>query len=94
MQQATHNAAVGRCLVVAGVVFLAYRTSTHPLAWQVSLSHWGRPPVVVSRHQIKRDAKAQVARVRRICRTRDLRDVAVFAALIQELAAFSDGTVE
>ncbi len=91
VQRATEAAAAGECVLVAGLVFIAYQAPRQPHAWQFSLSHWGRPPVVVSVHRLKRAAEAQVERVNRASGTRDVRDDATFATLIQELAAFGDG---
>ncbi len=91
VQAATEAAAAGRCVIIAGLVSSAYRSLGQQQAWQFSLSHWGRLPVVVSVHRYKRNAEAQVVRVNRASRERDLRDDAAFAALIQELAAFGDG---
>ncbi len=94
LQQATVFAAVGRCVLVAGVVFISYHSASQPPAWQFRLSHWGRPPVGVSVHRYKRDAEAQVRRVELMSRQRDLQDDAVFAALVGALAAFGDGEVQ
>ncbi len=91
VQRATLVAAAGRCLVVAGLVPIIRRPPTQHRGWQFRLSHWGRPPVVVSMHRLRREAEAQMGRVHRANSERDLRDDAVFAALIQELAAFGDG---
>ncbi len=90
VQRATEAATAGRCHVVAGIVFIGHRPSAQHGGWQFSLSHWGRPPVVLSRHRLKQHVGVQVARVRRALRERDLSDAAAFAALIQELAAFGD----
>ena len=81
----------GRCYIVAGMVFIARRPRTDHTSWQFSLSHWGRPPVVVSMHRLRRDGEAQMRHVYHAAVERDLRDDDAFAALTQELAAFSDG---
>ncbi len=94
VQRATLVAAVGRCLIVDGLVPIIRRPPTQHGGWQFRLSHWGRPPVVVSMHRLRRDAEAQMGRVYRANSERDLRDEAAFAALIQALAAFGDGAVE
>ena len=91
VQQATTFAAVGQCVVVAGLVFISTHSPRKPHAWQFSLSHWGREPVVVSVHRYKRDAEEQVVRVQLMSRKRDLRDDAAFAALVEALAAYGDG---
>lgn len=91
VQHAIVAARPGHCLVVAGIVRIPSRERRQRGGWQFSLSHWGRPPVPVSMHALKRDAEAQVARVQLMSRTRDLGDDGVFAALIQALAAFGDG---
>ncbi|HSH82715.1 MAG TPA: hypothetical protein VLA19_29635 [Herpetosiphonaceae bacterium] len=91
VQRATEAAAAGECVLVAGLVPRAYHTPGQQQAWQFSLSRWGWPPIVVSVHHYKRDAEAQVVRVNRASGTRDVRDDATFATLIQELAAFGDG---
>ncbi len=90
VQGATEAAAAGRCVLIAGLVPRAYHAPGQQQAWQFSLSRWGQPPVVVSGHHYKRDAEAQVRRVQAATAHRDLRDDAVFAALIHELAAFGD----
>ena len=94
IQRARVVAEVGRCIVVAGVVFTAYRPPRPHRGWQFRLSHWGRPPVAVSMHRLRRDAEAQMGRVYHANSERDLRDEVAIAALIQALAAFSDGEVE
>ena len=94
VEQATTAATAGQCVIVAGLVPLHRRPPWAYGGWQFSLSHWGRLPVVVSVHRRKREAAAQVERVQLLSRRRDLRDDAVFAAFIQELAAFGDGDVE
>ncbi len=93
VQRATLVAAAGRCVLVAGLVFTAYHPPRQHRGWQFRLSHWARPPVVVSMHRLRREAEAQMGRVYRANSERDLRDDGVFAALIQELAAFGDGEV-
>ena len=90
-QWARAAAEAGHCLVVAGIVPVIHFSPRQHQGWQFSLSHWGRPPVVVSMHQYKRDADAQVRRVHAASAHRDLGNDAAFAALIQELAAFGDG---
>ncbi len=91
VQRARGVATVGRCIVVVGVVFTTYHPPRLHRGWQFRLSHWGRPPVAVSMHRLRRDAEAQMGRVYRANSERDLSDDTVFAALIQELAAFGDG---
>ncbi len=83
-------AATDRCIVVAGLVPITYRTAGRRQRWQFSLSHWGRPAVIVSVHWYKRDAEMQVSRVYAVSVNRDLCDGATFATLIEELATFGD----
>ncbi len=90
LQRATEAATAGRCHVVAGIVPIIHAPPTQHSRWQFSLSHWGQPPIAVSMHRYKRDAEAQVVRVYTAATRRELRDAAVFAALIQELAAFGN----
>ncbi len=90
VQQATALAAVGQCVVVAGIVYIKSHSPSHPRVWQFRLSHWGQPPIVVSIHRLRRGAEAQMARVQLLSRKRDPRDAAAFAALVTTLAAFGD----
>ena len=91
VQQATAFAAAGQCVVVAGIVFISTQSPRKPHAWQFRLSHWGRPPLVVSVHRYRRDAEAQLARVTLLSRQHNLRDYTAFAAPVGALAAFGDG---
>jgi hypothetical protein len=84
-------AAAGHCHIVAGILPVRHGPLGQRGGWQFSLSHRGQPLVVITQHQYKRDAEAQVVRVSRANSERDLRDDAAFAQLIQELAAFGDG---
>ncbi len=93
VREALAAAAAGHCHVVAGLLPSSHGPLRQRDYWQFSLSHWGRPPVVVSVHRYKRDAEAQVAHVQRMSGKRDLCDEAVFAALVKTLAAFGDGEV-
>ncbi len=93
VQRAAVAATVGHCHVIAGIVSIPHFPPRFHRAWRVSLSHWGRPPVAVSMHRLRRDAEAQMGRAYRANSERDLRDDVVFAALIQDLAAFGDGDV-
>ncbi|HSH79251.1 MAG TPA: hypothetical protein VLA19_12060 [Herpetosiphonaceae bacterium] len=93
VQRAVEAATAGRCLLVAGLVFIGRRLPSQHTSWQFSLSHWGRPPVIVSMHWLRRDAEAQLERVQLLNRAHGLRDDAAFAALVTTLAAFSDGEV-
>ncbi len=90
VQRAGVAALAGHCYVVAGITSIPRRPPMRYAGWRFSLSRYGQPPVVISLHRFRRDAAAQMERVHRTSRERDLRDDAVFAALIQELAAFGD----
>ncbi|HSH80763.1 MAG TPA: hypothetical protein VLA19_19720 [Herpetosiphonaceae bacterium] len=93
VQEATVAATTGHCHLVAGLLPHSHAPPRREGGWEFSLSHWGRPPVVVSMHRYKRDAEAQVVRVYRASGARDLRDDDAFAALVTTLAAFGDGEV-
>ena len=94
VQRATVATTARRCILVAGLIFTAYHQPRLYRGWQFRLSHCGRPPVIVSMHRLRSDAEAQMGRVYRANRAHDLRNDAVFAALIQELAAFGDRELE
>ncbi len=94
VQQATKAAAAGQCVLVAGIIFISNHSPRTPHAWQFSLSHWGREPVVISVHRYKHATAAQLGRVKLMSRKHDLRDDTAFAALVGALAAYGDADVE
>ncbi|HSH81852.1 MAG TPA: hypothetical protein VLA19_25275 [Herpetosiphonaceae bacterium] len=90
VQRAGVAAAAGRCHIVAGITSIPRRAPAQYAGWRFSLSRCGQPPVVISVHRLKRDAEAQLVRVHRASRERDLSDDGVFEAFIQELTEFGD----